>query len=758
MPGDDSEALLLRPMIGAGLLGVFAGAAALAARVGEGIGLGPWQGAYLDPNFPYRIPLLSLWSNQLALAVSPADDAWTTTALALILCAASCGLLASLCALHLQGKVRPSAATLFGAMAGLLFACTPVVQFAVVDSSPAALSVLLMLGAALLLSISFRTGRLGWLFAGNLAAGLAAANEPSYAVLFVILVIASLGHARENSRATLILVTACAGFAVGASAPIFTAWRARESASTFLNHALATAYPTIGDAWPKFGFWWEIRGQFSWPVLAIACLSLVLFFAPRHRGPVVLWGLLFLAMGPFLPALTNQQTSAYVLRDASGPKAIAAAAICLVSTWFCAAVYHEWAERTRRRRAQLAIVGASVVAIAVSQWQPLPVRERGLAVRIASDLLDDCEQGAILVVGDERTHSLLRTLQVARGHRPDITIVDQRALEVDGMRARLAADSTASLRINPLFPPIDAAERWPAERPRESLVLMDRLRRGTARMPDMRDLLLWEFVRDNFRFRPIHFAGVTTPWLTARAQTHGVTLRYPRAAPTAARSFQALQSAQPDASRGPDAELSGLAVALLVPVAEAHRRQNDLDEAERVASLARQFGADRAPAWLVSARTAARRGQRDKALAFAERYLQVTTDRAGSEQLTALIQEDLRRNAVAAEFETIDIDFETGSAEFFRRKQLAAELWDLEELRVLLGGYARTMEGAPPRIEDLYESAAILVQLGEFERARERLREAIGIDVRAVWRRMQTDGRFALLRVDSSGLSPAVHG
>lgn len=745
------------PLVAAGTIAVIVAVVAFYHALRGGVVFGPWQGAYLDLAYPYRAPLISTWVARAFVAIPVADRAYCTVLASLCTGALACGLLAAITAQALRGRMPPTATALCGAAAGSMLALTPLWARLSTGASPAPVTLLLaLIGIAFLQHANYATAP-RWLLYSGLCMGLAAANDPSFAIVFVIALLAALGELGEHVRVTKIFTPMLAGVGVAICVPLVRAFWAGESLAEFLSHAMGTTFPAIGDGAPQFAFGLELRPQFSWPVLGAALIGLTALFMRNMRGPAVTWALIFLAMGPFWPALTNQHASPYVLRDTDAPAAIAYAAACVCAGWGIAWTVHALANGPRRGPWAAGLAGCAALALAGEQYRAAFPPRAASAEYIGGEIFNECAPGAALLVGDSHTASLLRTLQLAHDVRPDVAVISVHALEQPKWRAYLHRKFAGVLSIAGDFPPVEAWKRWPLERPNEFAMLNVRLKQGGIRESDFRDLMLWEFMRDNFKNRPICFAGVSSPWLTARGKRTGVVLQYPRAVPGSGRSLDAIGAMAHDNSAiRADAEFDKTAVGLLLPLAEACRRQDDVAESERLAALARDFGANDAGAWLTSARAAARGGQRERAIDYATNYIRLAKSEQDMQVFLDLIEEDLRRNSVATEFGSDRVMLDGSESGIKRRADLATQLWDLDELAVLSNAYSRAIASGSGDFETLYEGAAADVQLGELGAARERLGRAAAIDPFKVWSRLQIDGRFLLLEADSHDPVPGI--
>ncbi|HRI88182.1 MAG TPA: DUF2723 domain-containing protein, partial [Candidatus Hydrogenedentes bacterium] len=500
---EDTPLPSVKPAILAGGIAASVAAIYFVVSMGNGMAFGPWQGAYLDPSFPYRTPLISLWLGRAMAAIPLGDAAWRLSFVSALFGAAACGMLAIIAARSLRERSGTGAAVIAGVASGLLFALTPTWSATIISNAPAVTTVLLALSGLACLQHAIETHAPRWLLPTGTAIGLATVNDPSFAIVLIIALLAALGTLGERVPVGRVFAMLFAGFALTASIPFARAMFDGEGTDGFLHHAIATAYPTIGDGLPRLGFGLELRPQFSWMVLAATILGLTALFLRGMRGAATMWALLFLAMGPFWPALTNQRSSEYVLRETGAAESIACAAVCICALWGAA-----WLARaiTRGNQGRLAAAVAAVTAAGMLGFQvaELPARDSALAATIADRMLADCGRDALLVTGDARTTALLRTAQISRGVRTDVGIVAVHALEQGETRSALSKLHGDSLSVARDFPPDNAWTRWPVERPNEFGTLNATMMSGGLRESDFRDLMLWEFMRDNFADRKIH--------------------------------------------------------------------------------------------------------------------------------------------------------------------------------------------------------------------------------------------------------------
>jgi tetratricopeptide (TPR) repeat protein len=710
----------------------------------------PWQEWAVDSIHVYDRPLLTSWLADACRILVPSNLLAALNILNWLIGALCCALIASYTTNVSAGRASRIERILGGCFAGLAFAATGVWSSVMEGVAPATLTVALTVAAFIVIHRPEKTPSLAAIFFCALFVGLATANDPAIGVIALILAILAIHAAAERASAWAIVSTYSVGFAAGAGVPILAALSRGEGRSGFLIHALATPYPTVGDGKPEFGYLVQLTGQFAWPILLLALAGLLLALAQGRSRLALGWSFVFLCMGPFLPWLTNQTRADGVITDTAAAQSLALASIGIFAAWGLVTWTKLLMPNDSQRYRRVAILLVAGLSLVTYQWTRLPENSDDSAEKLAIAILLDCPEESVLVTGDERIHSLVSTAQAHLGIRPDLTIVPADALASPRLRNRLARAAMPRLRIDTIFPPVDALERWAVERPQA----LAALNASPELRKDLRDLAVWELVRDNFPNRTFCFAGVSAPWLTARAQRNGAVLVFPRDGEIRDNSMGYIEEYLTDIEgEREESDLHQTLAALLVPASDAARRQGDLAEAARAAEFARQIGGDDALPWLASARAAARAGNRERAIAYFEQYLWhfLGNDPAGL--LGETIQEDLTRNALAEAYVT-SMGSDSSRGNLRMQEMLVSDLWAFEELQVLAEGYrmARERNIATRDIDALCEGAAVLTQLGDLSAARDDIGEAVSLDAVRVWRRLKSDPRFDLLRIETSAM------
>ncbi|MCC6487098.1 MAG: hypothetical protein IT364_06320 [Candidatus Hydrogenedentes bacterium] len=744
----------------AGGLAALSALCMFAARGIESPAVSVWHLPIIHPGSIYRMPLLTEWLAEAASFLPVESRTAVFMFFHLLTGALSCGVLAAIAASAVSWKATRWEALACGWGAGLIFAATMAWHSAATTCSPAVVTVFLTLLAFRVVLDPDKSLDSRGVVTASLLMGLASANDPAFGVLAFLLLVVSLGLAPPAlSAVRLIFVYAC-GFAALACLPIVESLLRGETFAEFLSHALATPYPTVGDALPHMGYLPELLTELPLATLAVAPLGLVLLLRRDGRGAPLVWALVFLAMGPFLPSLTNHTTDPTVLNSSDGPQAMVLAAAVLFAVWGLTAILGTLLRRPGRGLLAVAAILVASGFLAANHWK----HQRGSAgdapLEIARAILADCPENAILVAGDARIYSLLCAAQTLGSAGSGVTLVPGDALEAGHSRERLRTEHLHAVVLNDDFPPADAEVRWYRERPLEMATLHanDRqLGEGFG----LRALALWELTRDNFALRPVCFAGEQASWLTARAQQNGLVLVFPRQEESRSASLQYVKTLESeDRLESLDPETSEVLASLLLPVSEAARRQGDAAQASAVAALARKAAGSNPAVWLCSARAAARGGERETASSFVERYLMLRPDPDSAARLA--VQEDLLRNALATDYANLMRSSVVSEPDPVLRSQLTAQLLSLDELSVLAEGFAAVrnryegMRDAQSRyvrirgVQALCDGAAFLTQLGKLREARDELSTAISLDIFSVRDRLNNDPQFSLLRVETS--------
>ncbi|MCC6697747.1 MAG: hypothetical protein IT365_19125, partial [Candidatus Hydrogenedentes bacterium] len=590
----------------AGCLAALSALCLFAARGIESPATGVWYLSIIHPGSIYHMPLLTEW---IAEAVSFLPLAARTTVFMLfhlLVAALSCGVLAGIATSAVTWKATRWEALICGWGAGLVFATTVEWQSAATACSPAIVTVFLTLLAFRVILGTEKPLDGRGVFTAALLMGLASANDPAFGVLAFLLLVVALGLAPQTLSAVRLILVFAAGFSAMACLPFVESVLRGESVAQFLSHALATPYPTVGDALPHMGYLSELVAQLPLPTLAVAPLGLVLLLRREGRGAPLVWALVFLIMGPFLPSLTNHSTDPAVLNSSDGPQAMVLAAVVLFALWGVTAILGGLLRRPGS--GVLAFAGILLVSgsLAANQWRQVRAPAGEASLEVARSVFADCPESAVLVAGDARIYALLCAAQTLDSAGSGVTLVPADALEAGHSRERLRAEHLRALVLNDDFPPADADVRWYRERPLEMATLHANTRQAGEGF-GLRALALWELTRDNFALRPICFAGEQSSWLTARAQRNGLVLVFPRQDETRSASLEYVQALESEGRLGSlDPETSEVLASLLLPVSEAARRQGDAVQAGAVATLARQVASSDPAVWLCSARAAAR--------------------------------------------------------------------------------------------------------------------------------------------------------
>jgi hypothetical protein len=719
------------------------------SRLGPDVVFGPWQGPLLSAEPLQTVPLLSAWIAAALDALPTGNPAWRLNVLSAAFGATGCGMIAALVTRVGKAWATPVEATATGLAAAAVFATASATTYAATGAGPGTLSSALGL-AALLLVVTSVHGRRRFPLRvlAAVAAGLATANHPAFALLLPLLWAIHLRDPRGAGvlPGTLLLTVA---FAVTAGLPLAAALYRGESLVQFLGHALSSPYPTVGDGRPQLGYAQELARNMALPALLLAVPALVLFFGRGTRPYMLLLGAVFLTMGPFLPFLTNQHVTEGVLRDAAAPRLMTLAAASAFAALGLLALLWKVSDTRRARPRRLAILLALTLVVVSLQRYEAPDRGHTLARALGEQILAGCPEEAYLVTGNPNLSSLVVATQRALGVRPDVKIVPAEFLTRPRLRDRLQRHLDNRLSIPARFPAEDAFERWEAERP---FVLREMLRTASEVKPDnpyMRDLAMWDLVRDNPERWPLCFVGVNSSWLTARAQLSGPVFVYPRNGEGAeVRLYELAERVALDEEYRLEPGIGHAFADLLLPISELLRNQGGGLDAEHVAVLADAVQPDFSSTTYALARATARQGKNELAAAYARKY--AAREQASLRQqqnLLEAVKSDLRSNVLIREFRRIVELEQEGKAPEGVRAELTERMWDEDAVFPLAQGLQAIVAHKPGDLDALYQGAAAMAQVGSLDEAARLLRKAAEINAVAIYERVNQDrGRFALLQ------------
>lgn len=722
-------------------------------RLSPSVAFGPWLGPFLADSPVPDLPLLSYWLARAVVAACDGEPMKAALALNMLSAgwgALCCAMLALMAAGICRGLTSRFEAFLCGVAAGLAFALTPSFSYAATAAGPTTLSVFLALASLAGLCLRAGTERgLGLLFLSALCAGLATANHPSFAFLLMLVLLASTSapSLRHVFMSTGLVVLP--GFLLGALVPVVTSIAAGESPREFLAHALQTPYPAIGEGAPHLGFGGELLQELPWTALVLALLAFALSLRTRGRLSALAWAVVFLAMGPFLPSVTNQFGHDVGLKDPVAPFCVVIGLVCAFVA--CGGAFT--AALVFRKRAVprfLLTVALPVVAYAICLWPAafvtlpqMPNRNHTRAMELGKRILADCPLNALLVSGNAELTSLVCATQFAAQYRDDVTVIASEWLVVPRFRQRLGISLGDSTHMPQDFPSPETWGRWQKEQP---LLLKQTTEHSAA--PDVGgyiDLAIWDLVRDNSRRRSVCFIGLDSQWLMARATPAGTTAMYPESDVVPSSVPPAfIVDAQLLENRGGDTGFSKAVARLLLPLSENARLQDNPAESLRLAHAAAELTPDDPAPWLAVARAAARNGQKDIALDAASTCIQLSSNQEAPFPVSVkeLLAADFERRETAAQFSRL-VDEPQGGGQ--KREELASRLWQADELVVLERGYAAMSAMDPNDVDALYQRAAALTQLGRLSIAREALTRALEAAPAETTARVMNDGRFALL-------------
>ncbi len=719
------------------------------SRLSPGVAFSIWQGPLLSDASPYHLPLLSVWTVPFANGLEVGNPAWRLNVLSAVFASLALGAFAAMVARAGRTLATPIEGAAAGLVAAGIVATTPALTYAATAAGPAPLTYFLAMAAVALLALRRDARRpFDLILLASLMAGLAAANHPAFAWLLLFVLSAFAVHP-VSRRPLGGMVVVAAVFLAAAALPAAVAAARGESLSRFLSHALLTPYPTIGDGRPHWDYGRALLSDLSPLTLILAVPALLLLFRPGTRGYVGLLALLFAVLGPFLPLLTNQTSGAAVLRDEVAPRVMALSAVAAFSALGLLLLVRHTPTAASSRPRRLVLLLAVTSVVLTLHAQRAPDRRHHRADELAHEIYEGCPDGAWLVCGDDGLASLATAYPRTHGLDRKVRIIPASFLGEPRLRLRLT-QLLPDASIRPAFPIESDLERWRVERPQLLRELSDAPEGLTPDNPQLQALALWDLVRDNPTRWPLCFVGVSTPWLTARAQLSGVVFCYPRRAdpaPSALRDTVERLCAGEEYRSDPD--FGETLARLMLPISDLIRDQGDAEEAQLlVQSLAAIDPAAPGPP-LGLARAAARLGNREEAARYAEAYaLAAQADNGSQRRLLHTIESDFRSAALAQQFLDVIAIGMSGVRNDEARERLSRRLWDEDEVFVLARGFHALVRHNPTDVDALVQAGAAYAQLGDLPEALELLRKAAELNPIHTYELLQVDpGRFALLKV-----------
>jgi hypothetical protein len=718
-------------------------AALYVPRLGGPVTSGTWLGPMLAVPSGESLPTMS---RLLVLSIRDwaGGDAVVWLHLAsLVFGALSAGLVAVLTTDVTRRHLGPLAAAMGGVLAGAVFAVLPAVANASTAAAPTTLSVFLILATMLATQRAINyTGSRG-LFWAAILAGLAAANHPPFAVVSVLLLVVALAEWRTDQGLLRVIAMAVAGFYLAASLPLTLALARGDTLGEFIGAASNTPYPAVGGAAPHLGFAIELRSQLhpALTVLALAgAVTLLMGVTRRSAAP---WALILLFMGPLLPVFTNPIDPGAGPVDLAASTVLFLAAVAVFVGWGATQITRLLLSPIRLQRLAVVPLAAAILLAAQAQWDRLPDRSVTHPEDLGGFILESCPENAVLITGTPGLTSLINATQALMGTRLDVAIVPYGHLVDIAMRRRLRLDTGLAVESGP-FPPQDAADRWRVEIPIE----MHRLAgAGNLRDPDsLRALALWDLVRDNFQQRSIVSVGVDAPWLTARAETRGAVLQFPRGNRSGVldsgpwwETWETANLAQADPP------FAQAVIDTMLPLSAAARQQVAHGLAATLATAAATVAPGNAQSHLHLAQTAARAGDQEEAVRQARIYLELQPRHEGVDNVSELIRAEL--DTAEAEMALWNGLFgeDAGQTKIDEFTEEVDRLWLANEFTALSKMYVALAHRDREEIGDLYEAAALFSQLGDLERARIYLTRAVDNNADSVRANLTRDTRFLFL-------------
>jgi len=707
-----------------------------------------WQGLMLDGAYPVPV-----FAHALSSAVSLFDPTMSIVLLNVftrLLGALTCAGVTAITVNAVRRISTPGEAWICGLVAGLVFILAPSTTSAFTASWPGAVTTTCAVWglAALTRAVQSRALVGLWLTLGAGLCASAAANHAFFGWLAIPVFGATASVWRHGSTDVRGIVCAFFAWAGILSLPVvFALGIQHEQPHFFLGRILRGPYPAIGEHAPEWNVVLWLGSQFH-PLVWVLALASVILVVHRHiRVGLFVGVMLFAVAGPMAPFLMNQYDAGAFPRDEISLEVMAIAGFTIVFGLGLAASMQIIFRRTHELGYRGAMAALVLAIIALHQWSLAPDRRTELSGAFAQTILDGCPREAILIVEDPGIAGMLSTAQLAYAHRRDVRVVPAGVLINPAARQYYRLLHPDGIHVDTAYDTQQHASSWQHERPIVTNTLLNADRDSHDRRSALDDLILWEFVRDNFGARPVAFAGVNAPWLHARAAINGLVQVYPRVEAPLTDSMEAWLAMKMTAGfQAGDPELANAFTQILLSLSETRRAQNQSEDATRLAALATQYEQGESRAWMALARAAARNGSREDADLYS-----ATASGASEEDAhiaATLLTRDYDAYELISKYQS-GLDDDPGDPDSrYRRQQIADDLWDIDEIAVLADFMEQELLLEPVTARNLYELAAAYAQLGDLTEARRHLREAIALAPDEVESHLQSDGRFVLLELD----------
>jgi len=707
-----------------------------------------WQGIMLNDAYPG-----SVFTQMIRLLLSWSDPTLGVVALNVLtrlMGAITCAGVTAITVNAVRRVATVGEAWICGLAAGLVLVLTQGMTSAFTAAWPGAFTIACAVWGLALISrgVQSRSRCALWLIIGS---GLCSAAASSHAFFVWLAVPTICGIAYSLRHQSLGIRGAFATlltWIVVLALPVLSALLILgEKPQFFLGRILRGPYPAVAERAPDWNMAIQLGSQFHPMVWVLAAAATILFFQ-RHVRPAAFAALLIFAFtGPLAPFLMNHYDSGAFPRDDRSLEVMALVGLAMMFGLGLAAsmqiVFRE--AHSLGYRAAMAMLVLMIVAL--HQWNIAPNRRSDLSGAFAQTLLDGCPRRSILIVQDPVVAGTITAAQQAYGHRRDVRIVPIGMLTSPAARQYYQHLHADGIHIDTAYDTQEHAAAWRRERPIVANVFLNADRDSSDRQSALDDLILWEFVRDNFAARPIAFAGVDTEWLHNRSAINGLVQVYPRVDVPLTDSFEAWLALKTTTNlRANDPELAGAFADILLSLSATYRAQNRTEEAIRLAALSTQYQPSDARAYMALARAAARDGNREDAKLFSETGLRI--GKGNTVETAATLLEDYEVFDLISTYQS-DLDEDTKENDGKQRRQkLAEELWLHGAITVIADFMDEEVAREPVAARNWYELAAAKAQLGEFAAARQYLRDAMTLSPDEVREHLDGDGRFVLLEFD----------
>ncbi|HOJ33118.1 MAG TPA: hypothetical protein PKY35_12350 [Candidatus Hydrogenedentes bacterium] len=756
-----------RPQLLASIAGALLSTVWLVSRMSPGLAFSAWQASLLSPYCSTEAQVATLITpapmiNSL-IAIFCQNVFPTLNAVFLQnLITVAAGICCCTCAAFLGasfakkiGLPDSGLQLLAGFEAALLLTLSPLMSEEATAASPGPFTASLALIAVVLATVAVEKTshkNILLLVLSGFLCGIATANHPSFSLFVFLMFLSILLTTRPENPGIRHALWFGVASLPGVFLPVVLAVIRKESLRQFLNHALRTPYVTLGDAPPQSGFADIIAEQIPYGLLGFALVGTALLFLASTRGIAWFWFITFAVLGPFLPFLTNHYGSSDVTHDTTAPLLLVLTSVSLFSAMGAVLVIELVCLKSPKWHVRSICHFLLCLSILLIMGPRAPSRNHPLAESIARACLNSCPNDTILISDDDVLTSMLLTTQAVHQYRCDVDIVPARALALSFVRPKLIDLAAERYVVSSELSVAQKLDVWRFQQPWlvEEFVGQTTQTQENGRVPSIKELALWEFLRDNAPSRPIGFLACSRDWVSARAHPSGLILVFPATEPYFREHFQLLDTfirqTHEVLRQHRDFAAARSVAAIIVPLSANARKNDDLENARKYASAAADMFPQSTEAQLASLKAIARAGKRDEALAQATSYLSLTRGKENPEKMARIIQQELEVAAYEEHMYRLLLGYEDSTAWYKHFTDLTSTLWRNYEFKKLTDFYLALLEEKPEDAFVLYQLAATYAQLGDSNQSNSYLLKAMEIAPNLVAANLRQDGRFALFQ------------